>query len=342
MTRKLTRRHLLGLSGSAVAAWGAAQLAPGQAIARDFTKPVPQATGLTVYLNGAQVLARWNNAPLLGYRAHPSLKYPYLAPLSGPITGLSLVTESALPYPHHRGAWLGCDPLNGGDYWTDGALERGRIGSLGLAIVAADDGGSDADAGSGGGSSAGAPLARAAFTDRCRWERQGGGAPFEDERRFTISVLDDRVRLIDCRFTLRALEPITIRSAKHSFFALRAAHDISPIYGGVLMNSEGGVGAAGTYGKEARWCGYHGRRQGRPDVVEGIAFLIHPDTPWRPIWFTRDYGHLSPSPFNFLDRPWSIEKGETIELRYAMALHAGDPKEAQLDTVYRRWIGSQT
>ena len=31
-------------------------------------------------------------------------------------------------------------------------------------------------------------------------------------------------------------------------------------------------------------------------------------------WFTRDYGHLSPSPFNFLDQPWRMEPGETLTL----------------------------
>ena len=40
-----------------------------------------------------------------------------------------------------------------------------------------------------------------------------------------------------------------IKKAKHSFFAIRAASDISCTYGGVLANSEGGEGAEGTYGK---------------------------------------------------------------------------------------------
>ena len=39
------------------------------------------------------------------------------------------------------------------------------------------------------------------------------------------------------------------------------------------------------------------RRAGRPDIVEGIAVMTHPKNPFRSIWFTRDYGHLSPSPF---------------------------------------------
>jgi hypothetical protein len=118
---------------------------------------------------------------------------------------------------------------------------------------------------------------------------------------------------------------------------MRAASDISPTYGGVLMNSEGGIGAEGTYGKEARWCGYHGRRAARPDVVEGIAIMTHPDNPWRPIWFTRDYGHMSPSPFNFLLKPWQLDKGESILLKYRVVAHAGTPAEAQLNRLYEQW-----
>jgi hypothetical protein len=47
---------------------------------------------------------------------------------------------------------------------------------------------------------------------------------------------------------------------------------------------------------------------------------------------------LSPSPFNFLDAPWRLEKGKSIELKYRVALHVGSPKEADLDGVYRQWI----
>ena len=119
---------------------------------------------------------------------------------------------------------------------------------------------------------------------------------------------------------------------------MRAAPDISAAYGGVLANSEGGIGAKGTYGKEARWCGYYGKRAARPDIVEGIAIMTHPDNPWRPVWFTRDYGHLSPSPFNFLKKPWKLQKGQSIELKYRVVLHAGDQKEAGLASLYEQWI----
>lgn len=99
-----------------------------------------------------------------------------------------------------------------------------------------------------------------------------------------------------------------------------------------------GAGAKGTYGQEARWCGYHGKRRLNPNVVEGLTMMTHPDNPWRPVWFTRDYGHLSPSPFNFLKEPWNLKSGSEIRLRYRFALHAGTPQEADVDSLYAAWV----
>ncbi|MHC4704134.1 MAG: DUF6807 family protein [Planctomycetota bacterium] len=291
--------------GSAAALGLAVGLLPCErAGAIDYTKPVPEAKGLTAYLNGANALVRLNNMPLTGYRAHESLKYPYFCPVNGPVSGMSLTSESALPYPHHRGLWLGCEPMNGGDYWGDSSLERGQIRSVGLALGEVT-------------------KSSAEILDECQWVSKDSGSPMRDERKFVVTSVSDRLWCIDCDFRLSAAEDVEVKRAKHSFFAIRAAADISPPYG---------------YGKQARWCGYHGKRRGHGDMVEGIAVMTHPDNPWPAIWFTREYGHLSPSPLNFQKKPWRLEKGQTLWLRYRVALHAGDPKEAALDRVYEQWV----
>jgi hypothetical protein len=314
----ITRRTALkaGLAAGLTAApW------PHRAQAIDYTQPVKEAEGLTAYLKDGEVQLRWHNMPLMVYRAKPAQKYPYFYPLNGLGSGMSLTTESALPYPHHRGLWLGCEPMNGGDYWADNGLESGHIKSIGLDL--------------------GETTAKSAeILDRCQWVRQGAPSPLSDEREFKVTVLDDRVWVIDADLKVKANQDIEIERAKHSFFAIRAASDISCTYGGTLENSEGGQGAEGTYGKEARWCGYYGKRRYHSEVVEGITVMTHPDNPWRPIWFTREYGHLSPSPLNFLDEPWRLAKGKTLELKYRVVLHVGTPKEADLEGVYRQWVGS--
>ncbi len=301
------------------AALGATGALPSAGKAVDFAEPVPEAKGLTAYVNDSQALFRWNNMPLCVYRAHPSQKRPYFHPLAGPLSGLPLTAESALPYPHHRGVWLGLDPLNGGNYWGDGELSRGHIRSSGPVLVTSD-------------------ARSAVISASCEWSREGAGSPFSDQRRFTIVAARDDLWYIDADITMTAGEDVEVQQAKHSLFAIRVASDISPTYGGVLENSHGGQGAEGTYGKTADWCGYHGKRRRTPSLVEGLAVMEHPENPWAPCpWFTRDYGHLSPSPFNFLDQPWRIEKGQSIRMRYRIVAHAGSPAEAGLSAVFDDW-----
>jgi hypothetical protein len=55
-------------------------------------------------------------------------------------------------------------------------------------------------------------------------------------------------------------------------------------------------------------------------------------------WFTRDYGHLSPSPFAFLEKPWTLAKGQSLDLNYRVVLFAGTPQQASLDSIYRQWV----
>jgi hypothetical protein len=325
MSNNVSRRTALQLAIGAVATPLVMQnrVAHGDESSRETQPPSPtivEGVGLTAYLHGGQVAIRWNNVVVAVYRANPIQKYPYFSQLAGPLTGLPLTTETSLPHPHHRGLWLGCEPLNGGDYWRDTPLELGQIRSLNLQL---------------GETTANSVEIR----DRCQWIHQGEASPLLDERKITFRLLSDRIRLIDFDVRLTALNHISITKAKHSFFALRVAPDLAPLGGGRLENCSGQIGELETTGKPAKWCGYYGQRAGHRGVVEGIAVMDHPKNPWNPCpWFTRDYGHLSPSPFNFLDRPWELAEGKVIRLRYRVVMHAGTPQEAALDRVYDNWL----
>ncbi|MDX1283776.1 MAG: DUF6807 family protein, partial [Draconibacterium sp.] len=204
-----------------VAAGAMATVAPHTLLAKDYKKPVPEAAGFTSYLRDGQVQIRWNNMPLMAYRAKPSDKYPYFYPLNGLASGTSLTTESALPYPHHRGLWLGCEPLNGGDYWADNGPDSGQIQSEKLELGNVQE-------------------KSVEILNNCKWVRKDAPSPWSDERKFTVSILNDKLWVIDAEIKITAKNDVEIKKAKHSFFAMRAASDISPAYGGVLMNSEGG------------------------------------------------------------------------------------------------------
>ena len=75
-----------------------------------------------------------------------------------------------------------------------------------------------------------------------------------------------------------------------------------------------------------------------PQITEGIAIFDHPQNPWAPTpWFTRDYGFASPTPLNFIEKPWTVPAGDRATFRYAVVLHAGDPAAANLAGLYKAW-----
>ena len=110
----MNRRSFVRLSAATAAVLPAAlALKPTSAAAQ--ARAVSEAEGLTHYQIGPQIWLRLSNAPLTSYRAHPTQKYPYFFPATGPLSGLPLTSESSLPWPHHRSIFFGCDKVNGGN-----------------------------------------------------------------------------------------------------------------------------------------------------------------------------------------------------------------------------------
>ncbi len=317
----LNRRHFLHVSAAAAAAAPAALLAGSQTTPLDQQRVAPDSEGLTHYQIGPHIWLRWHNEPLLGYRAHATQKYPYLFPLTGPVSGLSLTSESSLPWPHHRSLFFGCDFVNGGNYWQDD-LERGQIISRGPSVAEATS-------------------RSAVIVDACDWRQPGQPVQMTDERRFTVSVPSPGLRLLDVDITWTAAVDVTIQQTNHALFAIRAAGDLTPWGGGRLVSSEGREGETATFARPARWCAFVGRRtQAKGEPVEGIALMDHPASPWAPCpWFTRDYGFMSPMPFNWVDAPWRLPAGQSVRIRHRVVAFAGDPGEAGLDGLYEAWLG---
>ena len=74
--------------------------------------------------------------------------------------------------------------------------------------------------------------------------------------------------------------------------------------------------------------------------TEGIAILQHPSSKWYPApWFTRDYGFFSPTPMYWPEdgEMTRLRKGETIELRYRVVIHAGDHLEAGIAEEFKKY-----
>ena len=322
MATHLQRRDFLKLSLAAAAApCGAHAIA--SAAAADI-KPEPGADKLTTYQLGPHIWVRWANSLLTSHRAHRSQKYPYFYPVAGPVTGLSLTSETSVPFPHHRSLLFACDRVNGGNYWQ-GELKDGQILSEGPKL---------------------GPCTpeSAVILDQCEWKKPDGPVEMKDQRKITITVPGPKLRFIDAEITWTAVADVTIMKTNHSLFSLRAASDIAvaPFGGGAMLNSEGQSSEKGTFGKQAAWCDFSGKRQGLAgNPVEGIALLDHPKNPWSPCsWFTRDYGFISPTPMNFIEKSWQLAAGQSVQLRYRVVAHAGDPQEAGIAAIYKDWAAS--
>lgn len=317
MSHNVSRRVFLGaslLSGAMASSGSLRRLAAAEAAAASSV-----VTGLSTYELGPQIWVRWDNRVVTCYRAHRTQKLPYLYPLTGPLSGLSVTSESADPYPHHRSCFLGCDRVNGGNYWQEG-LDRGQILSSGPKLGAVTQNSVE-------------------ILDTCDWKKPDGPVVMRDERRILISIVNPRLRYIDWHVKWQAVEDVTILKTNHSLFSLRAAADLTPNGGGQLVNADGLNGEKTTFGKTSAWCDFSGKREGfGANLVEGVALFDHPKNPWAPTpWFTRDYGFVSASPTYFMEKSFELPAGKSLLLKYRVVIHTGDAKEAGLADLYKEW-----
>jgi hypothetical protein len=280
------------------------------------TKNAPPAPRLSAERFDDRIVVRVDDRTFTCYRFGAGQKYPYFYPVNGPLSGASVTTESSLPWPHHRSLFFGCDKVNGGNYWQEGN-EEGQIVSRGPSVVVA---GPD----------------RVVISDLCEWRKPGAVPVLVDRREIRIEAPSPALRTLAFRVTLVPQAEVRIEKTNHSLFAARIAPELSAAAGGVLRNAAGALGEKGTFGASSPWCDVSGTRFG---LTEGLAILDSPRNRWYPSkWFTRDYGFLSPTPFNWLDDAGlRLVKGETLELEYLVVVHAGDAAEAGIAGIFEKW-----
>src|SRR5690606_2007613 len=234
-------------------------------------------------------------------------KYPFFYPLNG-LSNASVTSMRNANYPHHSSLFFGCDKVNGGNYWQEG-LERGQIISLRADIIESG-------------------AERVVIENECIWRRPGADAPIKDKRLIIVTSPSKDKYQIDFCVTMEMLMDVIIDKTNHSLFSARLDPDLAVTNGGTMINAEGATGEKGTFGKVSAWIDCHGERLGK---TEGLAILQHPSNDWYPApWFTRDYGFFSPTPMYWPenDTNISLKKGELINLKYRVIVHAGDHIEA--------------
>ncbi len=142
---------------------------------------------------------------------------------------------------------------------------------------------------------------------------------------------------MDFTFELIASEgAVTLEDTKEGSMGVRVIDALTEKQGGKLSNALGQTGEKNVWGRQADWCAYAGKVDGKPVA---IAILDHPANPHRACWHARGYGLMAANPFGrdksgFPDRKGKtdlvrIAKGEKLTLRYALVVLDGEWDTAQ-------------
>lgn len=241
-------------------------------------------------------------------------------------------------HPHHRALYFAHGDVNGVDFWSEAEFEekttevahgvqytsehlpKGRAVLHKLEEVM---GGSDSGS------------LRATF----RLVTPDGKVIAEHVQAYTFRG-DESTRVIDCEFTLKALEtPVKMGDTKEGTFAIRVVKALEePAVR--MTDSEGRITEKQIWGKRAKWVDYSGSVEGKK---LGIAIFDHPSNPKHPTyWHARGYGLFAVNPFgehDFYNDPKrdgsiTIPAGQILTFKYRVLIHDGDADEAQVAKAY--------
>lgn len=243
-------------------------------------------------------------------------------------------------HPHHRAMFFAHGDINGIDFWGEGTPTQEQQTVNGKLYTSED-----------------LPKGRTVLTRIDSMKSEGGsgsiraefnlvgpdGKTIAEETQGYIFRGDAQNRTIDCEFIIHALHlPVKMGDTKEGMFAIRVAKALEAPTGHML-NSNGGVGDAGVWGKRADWVDYSGTVAGEN---LGIAIFDYPTNPKHPTyWHARSYGLFAVNPFgehdfyndSKRDGSITIQPGESLTFNYRVLIHHGDPSEAHLATAYEEY-----
>lgn len=261
-------------------------------------------------------------------------RVPYLYPLVSP-SGANVLRHWPIQndapseekdHPHHRGLWLSHGNVNGYDFWAGFDKKNATI-----RLDSVSDKIADAKA--------------ASFTANLTWTAEGKDL-LSETRNHSFSMPDARTLRLDISSQLTALaDKVTFGDTKEGTFAIRMDRSLRVVgkeAKATLTNSNGETNAK-AWGKRADWAAYSGLDElGKPVV---LAILDDPSSFRHPThWHARDYGLLAANPFGIHDfekgkdknaGDHTLNKGESMTLRYTVVIHQGNLQSAGLDELQK-------
>ena len=163
-------------------------------------------------------------------------------------------------------------------------------------------------------------------------------------QRYAIRV-DGPIVWIDAVVTIKADAGIDLKFADTDDSALgfRLSDAYREDRSARLINSEGGNGSGAIWGKSARWMDYSAAVAGK---TIGLAAFDHPANVRYPGgWHARGYALCAANPFargsfakdKSVDGSYTVKAGESLTLRYRLAIHTSEASTEQLNEWHAAW-----
>jgi len=283
-----------------------------------------QAGRLSVQIDGQEILA---------YQYSPLFDLPHYWPLNSP-SGKNMLTQMAIPYPHHRSFWF-ADTVR---------VPGSKTASFYNALYS----------GTGGKQNPFKPY-RAPFGNQIvhtgfqKLKTDGDVAVIEstlvwnidkkpildEQRTVRLHALPHDEYLLDMTFSLTAAyTDVEFVSDKvhYAWPYIRINKNFNgQTGGGVITSDSGQQGQKKTDGQVAKWIDYSRK-------TEGMAVYQWPDGQDHR-WLTREYGCFGPRrPDKTSGIPFTLKKGQSLRQRVGILVHQGDVKSGRVAERYQQYI----
>ncbi len=304
-------------------------------------KPVPAVQVLPLPYDQASF--QYQGRELTRYHFGPTLRRPFLYPVSGP-EGRSLTRmghpRDPFGHSHHNSIWISHTDVGGVNFWADrDKTPPGRI--VCERIEQYEDG----------------PKSAWLLAINA-WQDAQGKTILLERRRIEVQVVDADHWwiLIDLQLEPPGQAPVLIGQNPFGIIGVRMAKTIGVADGGGrLLNSEGQRGEPAMFRKPARWVDYSGpitletpagpsepsasggeSRSKGPEPFAGITLMDHPSNPSHPTPFhVRADGWMGAS--LTLAKPITIQPGQPLRLRYGLWIHPGVPSQEQVENQWQEF-----
>jgi len=283
-----------------------------------------------------EIVVNVDGKPFTTFRYGSEANKPFLAPLrsaSGKIVTRhfpqEVVAGESHDHLHHRGLWFSYDDVNGVKFWeNDPSYTKGSIGRIVVRNASWKDGG-------GAGT----------LTATMEW-RDPGGKTLLTEDRDMIFYSDPKLRTIDFKITLTAVEDVTFGDTKEGAFAIRLADNFTEKKGGKMADADGRTTMANIWGKRSNWVDYAAEVDGES---LGVAIFDSPQNPRHPTyWHARDYGLFALNPFGQKafdegkeESHWKLAKGQKLTFRWRVVIHPGDAETGHVPDLYKQYAAKR-